>query len=204
MINQKILDFDEEVKSIGDAITDATISLYSAIVTKFLPTPDRIHYLFNLRDISKIYQGLLRANAIAIDSRNAMLRLWIHECFRVFADRLINTKDISTFIELLGERLAQYFDQTFHNLCPSKSSPVFTEVLNKDGIYEDIQDIDKLRSGLYDFINEYNSAAGVIPMDLVLFKDAIEHSKLHLVLPFFYLPFPDGGCLLLNRITFSL
>ncbi|VDN98570.1 unnamed protein product [Rodentolepis nana] len=176
MINQKMIDFDEEVKSLGDAITDATISLYTAIVTKFLPTPDRIHYLFNLRDISKIYQGLLRANAMKVDSKHAMLRLWVHESFRVFADRLINAKDATMFIELLTARLAQYFDQTFHNICPSRNAPVFTEVLNKAGIYEDIADDDKLRNGLYDFINEYNSTPGVIPMDLVLFKDAIEHT----------------------------
>lgn len=178
MINQKMLDFDEEVKSLGDTITEATISLYNAVVTKFLPTPDRIHYLFNLRDISKIYQGLLRSNATIIDSKSALLRLWIHESFRVFADRLINAKDGGAFIDLLSERLAQHFDLTFHNLCPSRSSPVFTEVLNKDGYYEDVRDYEKLRNGLYDYINEYNSAAGVIPLDLVLFKDAIEHSKL--------------------------
>lgn len=108
-----------------------------------------------------------------------MLRLWIHESFRVFADRLINAKDMAQFIEMLGEKLAQYFDQTFHNLCPSRSPPVFVDVLNKDMIYEDIQDLGRLRTGLYDFINEYNSSPGVIPMDIVLFRDAIEHSRLH-------------------------
>lgn len=54
MINQKILDFENEVKSMGDTLTDATISFYHAAVAKFLPTPTRIHYLFNLRDISKV------------------------------------------------------------------------------------------------------------------------------------------------------
>lgn len=54
MVNQKIADFEEEVKSMGDALTDATISLYKSIVARFLPTPTRIHYLFNLRDISKV------------------------------------------------------------------------------------------------------------------------------------------------------
>ncbi|CDS41066.1 dynein heavy chain [Echinococcus multilocularis] len=176
MINQKIANFEDEVKSMGDTLTDATVSLYNSVVTKFLPTPTRIHYLFNLRDISKICQGILRANKITIDSKTAMLRLWIHESFRVFADRLINAKDMAQFIEIMGEKLAQYFDQTFHNLCPSRSSPVFVDVLNKDMIYEDIQDIGRLREGLFEFLNEYNDSPGVVPMDLVLFKDAIEHT----------------------------
>lgn len=54
MINQKLQDFEEEVKPIGDIMTQATIEMYQAIVSRFLPTPTKIHYLFNLRDISKV------------------------------------------------------------------------------------------------------------------------------------------------------
>lgn len=55
MINQKLQDFEEEVKPIGDIMTQATIEMYEAVVQKFLPTPTKIHYLFNLRDISKVH-----------------------------------------------------------------------------------------------------------------------------------------------------
>lgn len=54
MINQKLQEFDDEFKSLGDSMTSATIEMYEAIVQRFLPTPTRIHYLFNLRDISKV------------------------------------------------------------------------------------------------------------------------------------------------------
>lgn len=54
MISQKLLDFEDEVKSMGDVLTDASIELYKAVVNKFLPTPTKIHYIFNLRDISKV------------------------------------------------------------------------------------------------------------------------------------------------------
>ena len=54
MINQKLVEFDEEVKTIADVLTDATIEMYDVVVQKFLPTPAKIHYLFNLRDISRV------------------------------------------------------------------------------------------------------------------------------------------------------
>lgn len=54
MINQKLQDFEEEVKAIGNVVTEATLDVYNTVVQRFLPTPAKIHYLFNLRDISKV------------------------------------------------------------------------------------------------------------------------------------------------------
>jgi len=54
MINQKLQDFDEDVKPLGDIMTQATIEIYNYISSRMLPTPTKIHYLFNLRDISKV------------------------------------------------------------------------------------------------------------------------------------------------------
>lgn len=54
MINQKLQEFKEEVKPIGEVLTQATLELYKSVTAYFLPTPAKIHYLFNLRDISKV------------------------------------------------------------------------------------------------------------------------------------------------------
>ena len=75
MINQKLQDFEEEVKPIGDIMTQATIEMYSAIVTKFLPTPTKIHYLFNLRDISRVSYHLLLCVCIVKSKRTKNLLL---------------------------------------------------------------------------------------------------------------------------------
>lgn len=55
MISQKLQDFDEDVKPLADVMTQATIEIYNFIATRMLPTPTKIHYLFNLRDISKVH-----------------------------------------------------------------------------------------------------------------------------------------------------
>ncbi|PVD19154.1 hypothetical protein C0Q70_21718 [Pomacea canaliculata] len=178
MINQKLQDFEEEVKPIGDIMTQATIELYTAVVQRFLPTPTKIHYLFNLRDISRVFQGLLRAHKNYHDTRHAMTRLWIHECFRqvvVFSDRLIDDKDYEMFVGILTEKLGVLFDQTFHNICPNKQPPIFGDYIHAENIYEDITDGAALKKHMQDMLEEYNSTPGVVSMDLVLFRDAIEH-----------------------------
>ncbi len=45
MINQKLQGFKEEVKPIGETLTQATLELYYAVTARFLPTPAKIHYL---------------------------------------------------------------------------------------------------------------------------------------------------------------
>ncbi|KAL1139307.1 hypothetical protein AAG570_006293 [Ranatra chinensis] len=74
----------------GEGIVKMTISLYKTVIEKMLPTPAKMHYLFNLRDISKVFQGLLRSNTDNQNKKPNFLRLWIHEAFRVFNDRLID------------------------------------------------------------------------------------------------------------------
>lgn len=55
MINQKLQVFKEEVKPVGEVLTQATLELYYSVTARFLPTPAKTHYLFNLRDISKVH-----------------------------------------------------------------------------------------------------------------------------------------------------
>lgn len=45
-------------------------------------------------------------------------------------------------------------------------------------IYEDLQDFDPLKKFMEDALEDYNDTPGVISMDLVLFRDAIEHGNL--------------------------
>ncbi|KAM9335593.1 LOW QUALITY PROTEIN: dynein axonemal heavy chain 2 [Symphorus nematophorus] len=175
MINQKLQGFKEEVKPIGEVLTQATLELYGAVSARFLPTPAKIHYLFNLRDISKVFQGLLRAHPDFHDTKNSITRLWIHECFRVFSDRLVDHTDMEAFVALLGQELGSLFDLTFHNICPNKQPPIFGDFLSESRVYEDLQDMKGLKTFMETQLEDYNLTPGIVPMSLVLFRDAIEH-----------------------------
>jgi dynein heavy chain len=149
IVGQRLQGFNEMVKPLGDKVTAATLDIYKSIVKEMLPTPAKIHYLFNLRDISKIFQGLYRANKDFHDTPEVFQRLWVHECYRVFGDRLVGDQDRDNFAGMVERVLSARFDTGFGTLCPGKESPVFCDFLNEARevpIYEDCLDFDELKA----------------------------------------------------------
>ena len=62
-------------------------------MNELLPTPMKSHYLFNLRDFAKVIIGVCLGDKDRISTQDIVARLWTHEVWRVFADRLINEED---------------------------------------------------------------------------------------------------------------
>jgi dynein heavy chain len=178
IINQKLQDFDEDVKPLGDIMTIATTDIYHNVVAHFLPTPVKMHYVFNLRDISKVFQGLLRAQREYYDSRESMAKLWVHESVRVFSDRLVTAQDRDSFSEILNEKLNVHFQMSLASLFTDRKITVFGDFMNDhadNAVYEEISDSEKLKRTLEEKLEDYNMEPGNIQLDLVLFKDAMEH-----------------------------
>ena len=75
------------------SIVNSTLALYTQVKRDFLPTPEKSHYLFNLRDVSKVIQGLTVIKPSSLVSPDSLVKLWVHEFQRVFEDRLVNESD---------------------------------------------------------------------------------------------------------------
>lgn len=74
-------------------MVQATMAVYKETMAGFLPTPTKSHYVFNLRDFSRVIRGILLVPASRMTESNKLMRLWVHEIYRVFNDRLIDEGD---------------------------------------------------------------------------------------------------------------
>jgi len=95
ILEKHVTEFADEVKGIVEKITSATLNLYFQICEKLPRTPVKFHYIFNLRDLSRVYEGLTLSTLDKFQTRDSIIRLWRNECMRVFSDRLVNETDRS-------------------------------------------------------------------------------------------------------------
>jgi len=93
LLGKHLDEFNDDIKGTVDTITQATLQLYYTCLEKLPRTPLKFHYIFNLRDLSRVYEGLYLATVDKFKTKASFVRLWRNECHRVFGDRLINNTD---------------------------------------------------------------------------------------------------------------
>jgi len=169
------LTFGGEMASLAAPIVNATIGVYYAALESLKPTPEKPHYTFNLRDVSKVVQGVLMADKRwKSKEREDLCRLWSHECARVFADRLINDKDRAWFLDQVKDQMQAEFKMGYSKVVTSEPVIYADFITSADPtIYEGVPNADKLGEIMNNSLQEYNEMN--IPMNLVLFVDAMSH-----------------------------
>ena len=157
LLSPKLIEFDDEVKPLAAPLVAATVALYQSTIDIFLPTPRNSHYLFNMRDIAKVIQGLMQADRKTCDSKLRAVKLWAHEACRTFSDRFTSMEDVNRFRDLLDEKMAAFLDTNWRTVmedCENKDvGPVYcnfyTEVVgDAEPRYEEAVDLDSLKSKL--------------------------------------------------------
>jgi dynein heavy chain len=186
ILEDHLLNFDDNVQAAGQKITELTLKLYSAVVQKLPPTPSKFHYVFNLRDLSRVYEGLCLATIDRFNTGEKLVRLWRNECMRVFYDRLITLEDK----EFVTNSIADLLRQGFPNFADTAlQDPLlfgdFLDMHEVDSLrlYEDMYSYEKIKPVIEHTLNMYNQGSTDKQMNLVMFEDALEHlTRIHRII----------------------
>jgi dynein heavy chain, axonemal len=100
--------FSDAVNKSLDQLVDSTQLIYTAVADNLKPTPSKSHYTFNLRDISKIFQGVCSSDQKSTQQPVDLIRIWVHEAQRVFGDRMINQQDKDVLLHLCMTEAAKF------------------------------------------------------------------------------------------------
>ena len=107
-------------------------------------------------------------------------KLWLHECSRVFGDRLCTKEDMDQFQMIACDILQIKFkvkqSKQEEVFAPGKEI-IFSKILSLDAetpYYELIDSKEKLLMSLHEKLNNYNLSKAN-KMDLVFFSDAVRH-----------------------------
>ena len=118
--------FEASFQRIGRLLVQATMQIYKKACEEFLPTPQKSHYVFNLRDFSRVIRGILLVSQTNLKEEKKLYRLWTHEIYRVFYDRLIDDHDRQIFFSMvknvMNDVLKQDLPKLLEHLIPSDSS----------------------------------------------------------------------------------
>ncbi|KAL7445854.1 hypothetical protein ACHAXM_010428 [Skeletonema potamos] len=163
--------FQPVVQELTSKIVDTAIQVHEAVSSKFLPSAVRFMYNWNMRELTNIFQGLCHAKGDYYIKPSMLVKLFTHESYRVYADRLVTEEEVEVFSKL-------FMDIVKKNLPADEEvterDNVFTNfVTTTDGSYLPIPSMDKLKSVLDAKLVEYNESNAM--MDLVLFEQAILH-----------------------------
>eukprot|EP01012_Entosiphon_sulcatum_P008694 TRINITY_DN14772_c0_g1_i1.p1 TRINITY_DN14772_c0_g1~~TRINITY_DN14772_c0_g1_i1.p1 ORF type:complete len:4302 (+),score=681.03 TRINITY_DN14772_c0_g1_i1:35-12907(+) len=156
-------------------VVQATIDVYQTVLDSLLPTPEKSHYTFNLRDLSKVFQGISMAGPDRVKDEAHLARLWLHECERVFADRLVEN-DGEWFRQVCHKALAAHLKRTPDSVLP-RHPLLFADWMEHhtdDRVYEELADPIAATAMLEAYLEEYNSNKQK-KMKLVVFDYVAAH-----------------------------
>ena len=167
-------------------LVPVTHRIWQDTKAKMLPTPSKFHYVFNFRDISRIWQGMLGMHASGCQNVQTTVSLWKHECLRIISDRFTNQKDVKWFENrihgiMLTDLGAEYEQQMLPEPCfadfmsGTGLSATHEDLLHTPKLYERIISFPSLSETLLHYQTAYNDTVRGPKLDLVFIKDCMLH-----------------------------
>jgi dynein heavy chain len=179
--------FEPRISGLTSALVDSTVNITKSVQSSFLPSAIKFTYNWNMRELSNVVQGLCRADPGSYTEPLDMVRLWYHECNRVFKDRMVAALDLSRFEEQLLDVGKKFFSEVkigtgMNDIIEIKAEELvaepcvytsFVSPSHGEPTYLPIPSQEVFVECVKGKLVEYNESNSI--MDLVLFQAALLH-----------------------------
>ncbi|GCB69230.1 hypothetical protein scyTo_0001016 [Scyliorhinus torazame] len=171
----KLGNFAGALQKSTQQLINLALALHHKVASTFLPTAIKFHYIFNLRDLSNIFQGILFSTSDCLKTFQDLVKLYQHESNRVYRDKMVEAKDFSIFDIIQTELVNKFFDDMQETLEQTKNMNMYCHFARGVGEpkYMPVQDWESLNKILMEALENYNELNAA--MSLVLFEDAMSH-----------------------------
>ncbi|KFV69246.1 Dynein beta chain, ciliary, partial [Dryobates pubescens] len=167
--------FSGAVQKSAQQLVALALALHQKVAAAFLPTAIKFHYVFNLRDLSNIFQGLLFSSPECVQQPQDLVKLYLHESSRVYRDRMVEEKDSAAFDRIQLEMVKRFYDDMEDTLEQAKRLNIYCHFAKGVGepSYRPVPSWEELHQILVEALDNYNEVNAA--MNLVLFEDAMCH-----------------------------
>ncbi len=158
------------------------LETYEMFNQKLAGNPKRPIYSISYKDIGKLVSGFILAKKESIQKQDQFMRLFIHECFRVYGDRIMSDEDRLSFAEQIDKILLKNLNITKYKVAESLNElPLFSNLISSGSdVYAEVKswtDAQKVfENGWHKFISSPNTLSlhSRKHSSLVFFRAAVE------------------------------
>ncbi|KAJ3158178.1 hypothetical protein HDU86_003133 [Geranomyces michiganensis] len=165
--------FPVNIQRLAEKLVAGALLLHKKVSATFLPSAVKFHYIFNLRDLSNIFQAMLFSNKDTLHEPIDLVRLFLHETSRTYGDKMDATdqEQLKKFQQEVVKKTFEEMDQAAINTEPI----LFTHFAAGigDAKYGQIKEWSVLKRLLDEAQMQYDEVNAA--MNLVLFEDAMGH-----------------------------
>ncbi|NXY74435.1 DYH9 protein, partial [Glareola pratincola] len=167
--------FSGAVQKSAQQLIALALALHQKVAATFLPTAIKFHYVFNLRDFSSIFQGLLFSTPECLKQPQDLVKLYLHESNRVYRDKMVEERDYGNFDKIQMEMVKKFYEDMEETLEQTKRMNVYCHFAKGIGepSYRPVPTWEELNKVLVEALDNYNEVNAA--MNLVLFEDAMCH-----------------------------
>jgi dynein heavy chain len=179
--------FDKSMQGsdLASRCTNVMMDVFNAVVAALPPTPAKFHYIFNLRDLGRITEGVMQATPDKFAGVASIVRLERHEIMRILNDRMVGDDDKAFLAEKVEAALSAHFsgeasaaladpvlfgDFLQYHVVEEEKSTGSGDTMR---LYEDLANHAAIKPILDECVEKYNLVNKA--MNLVLFDDCLDH-----------------------------